>query len=52
MALKMPHRRFTTDEYAHMIAIGILTEDERLELLDGEIVVMSPIGSRHAACVK
>jgi Uma2 family endonuclease len=30
---------------------GILGEDERVELLDGELVEMSPIGSRHAACV-
>lgn len=34
-----------------MIATGILTEDERVELIDGEIRAMSPIGSRHAACV-
>lgn len=45
-------RRFSADEYERMIAAGILTEDERLELIDGEIRPMSPIGSRHAACVK
>lgn len=31
---------------------GILGEDDRLELIDGEIVTMPPIGSRHAGCVK
>jgi Uma2 family endonuclease len=31
---------------------GILTEDDRLELLRGEIYQMSPVGRRHASCVK
>jgi len=34
-----------------MARAGVLTEDERVELVRGEIVPMSPIGSRHAACV-
>jgi Uma2 family endonuclease len=34
-----------------MVQAGILGEDERLELLDGEVREMSPIGSRHVACV-
>jgi len=35
-----------------MIEAGVFAQDERLELIDGEIVEMSPIGDRHAACVR
>lgn len=34
-----------------MAAAGLFGEDDRVELLEGEIVEMTPIGSRHAACV-
>jgi len=45
-------RTFTVDEFHRMAEAGIFAGDDRLELLDGEIVRMTPIGSRHAACVK
>jgi Uma2 family endonuclease len=48
----VPRRHFTVDEYYCMAKAGVLREDERVELLDGEILEMSPIGSRHAACVR
>jgi Uma2 family endonuclease len=41
-------RRLTVDEYHRMIETGILDEDERLELLEGVIVAMSPQKDRHA----
>ena len=40
-------RRFTVEEYCAMAEAGILAADERLELLDGEIFVMPPIGEPH-----
>jgi len=49
--LQLRHHRFSVDAYDEMVARGILTSDDRVELLAGEIVEMAPIGSRHAACV-
>lgn len=45
-------RTITITDYHKMIEAGILTEEERVELLAGHIVPMSPIGSKHAVCVK
>lgn len=44
-------KRFTTDEYEQIIAAGVIGEDDRLELLEGEIVEMRPIGPSHSGCV-
>lgn len=44
--------RFSTDNYHAMIDAGILTENDRVELIEGEVIAMAAIGSRHAACVK
>jgi Uma2 family endonuclease len=51
MSLQISRRHFNLDEYYRMAAAGVLSEDDRVELIEGEIIEMSPIGSRHAACV-
>ncbi len=42
---------FTVADYHRMAETGVLRPDARVELLDGQVVEMSPIGSRHAGCV-
>lgn len=43
--------RFTVDDYYKMLAAGILTEDDRVELIEGGIIRLPPIGSEHAGRV-
>ncbi len=46
----IPRRhRITVDEYYRMAEVGLLAPDARVELIDGEIIDMPPIGSPHAA---
>ena len=52
MSIQVTKRRFSIDEYYRMAEAGILSEDDRVELIEGEIIKMAPIGSRHAACVR
>lgn len=44
-------RRFTRKEYHRMAEVGILRTRDRVELIRGEIVEMTPIGPRHSAFV-
>jgi Uma2 family endonuclease len=43
--------RITVEEYHRMAEVGVLAPDARVELIDGEIIDMPPIGSRHAGTV-
>jgi Uma2 family endonuclease len=51
MAILMPRKLFTVDEYYRMAKAGILAEDDRVELIEGEIIEIAPIGPRHASVV-
>ena len=51
MATPIPRRKFTVEQYYQMAATGILAPNERVELIEGEIIEMAPIGPRHAMCV-
>lgn len=45
---EVQHRRFTAEEVERMFQLGILAEDEPVELLEGELVVMPPESPGHA----
>ena len=43
--------RLNVSQYHKMSEVGIFSENDKVELINGEIIEMSPIGRRHAACV-
>ncbi len=43
--------RITVDEYYRMAEVGLLAHDARVELIEGEVIDMAPIGIKHAAIV-
>lgn len=49
--MPIARRRFTVDEYERMAEAGILGKDDRVELVEGEIVEMAPIGPPHGGSV-
>jgi len=51
MQTEVTRKLFTVDEYYRMVDAGIFNEDSRVELIEGEIIQMSPVGNRHVACV-
>jgi len=52
MTVAILRKQFTVTDYARMRETGILAEDDRVELIAGEVRQMSPIGPFHAAVVK
>jgi len=50
-AIPVERKAFTVDQYEQMISAGVLREDDRLELIEGEILEMSPIGGLHIQVV-
>jgi len=51
MGVMATRRRFSVEEYRRLAAAGILGEDERVELIEGELIELAPIGSAHASFV-
>ena len=52
MSVELLRIKFTVQDYRKMSDSGILKKNDRVELIRGEIVEMSPIGTRHAAFVR
>src|SRR5271170_6532709 len=48
---QVPRHRLTVVDYHRLGTAGILGEDDRVELLEGQLVDMSPIGPRHALAI-
>jgi Uma2 family endonuclease len=48
----MIRHRFSAEDFHRMAEAGILSEDDRVELIRGEVVEMSPVGKRHMAALK
>ena len=51
MSTPLRTHNFTVDEYHRMAEAGVFHEDDRVELIDGQVVRMTPIGVPHAGCV-
>jgi Uma2 family endonuclease len=52
MSVLVEKRVFNVNEYHLMSEAGILSDGDRVELIEGEIINLSPVGKSHAACVK
>jgi Uma2 family endonuclease len=52
MSVEYQKRFFNVGEYYRMAEAGVLGPNDHVELIEGEIIEMSPIGGPHAACVR
>jgi len=52
MSVQFKKHYFSVQDYHRMVEVGLLSEDSRVELIEGEIIEMSPIGSTHGGTVK
>ena len=50
MVAQLLRKKFTVEQFHTMVEAGILSEDERVELVRGEIIEMAAIGIKYAAC--
>ena len=51
MSAPLRTHKFTVDDYHRMAEAGFFQEDDRVELIDGQVVRVTPIGPEHAGCV-
>ena len=51
MAVELKRHKFSRANYHQMAKVGILEPKARVELIDGQIIEMSPIGRRHRSSV-
>lgn len=51
MSVQFQKWYFNVEDYYRMAEAGLFSEDDRVELIEGEVIKMSPIGNRHAGCV-
>jgi len=52
MSLQYQRKHFNVSEYYRMAEAGVLTQDDRVELIDGEIIETCPIGTRTPLALK
>jgi Uma2 family endonuclease len=52
MSAELQRWHFNVEQYYRLAEAGVLKPDDRVELIEGEIIRMSPIGSSHAACLR
>ena len=51
MAVEVERRLLTVEDFNRMIEVGIFGEEERIELINGELIRMAPIGDGHGGQV-